>query len=250
MKTSFFIAVFLIAACTSGSLTSDPNNGSANNGGQFTTSDDDLGQRPKKDVAITPNPTDMGSTNDVSKDTAIDITEDMSTQDTTAPVDMNPPQEGELMLFADVLANCDPQTMPTPNCAPAPPISTGNYNVDCVNRINQFRALCQCLPPLQRWTDGEQCAAEQSEYDSERSQAHAGFRAGICNGGGGQNECPGYRSEQQVIGTCLQQMWSEGPGEPFSAHGHYINMTNARFSSVACGIFQGNNGTWAIQNFR
>lgn len=182
-------------------------------------------------------------------------TDDVGVEDTTNPtVDMKPevdmPEEGELMLFADVLANCTPQTEPTPNCAPAPPTTTGNYNVDCINRINQFRAHCQCLPPLARWTEGEQCAAEQSEYDSDKNQAHAGYNARICNGGGGQNECPGYRSQQQVVGLCLQQMWDEGPGEPFSEHGHYINMTSERFSSVACGIFQGNNGTWAIQNFR
>ncbi len=178
-----------------------------------------------------------------SGDTGVDAVEtDMGSQ--------QKPKETELMQFADVLDACDPQTLPTPNCSPEPPVSTGNYNIDCVNRINQFRALCQCLPPLQRWTEGEQCASAQSKYDSEKNQAHAGFSDGICDGGGGQNECPGYASEQQVVGICLKQMWDEGPGEPFSAHGHYLNMTNPRFSSVACGIFEGDNGTWAIQNFR
>jgi hypothetical protein len=144
-----------------------------------------------------------------------------------------------------------PLAEPRPDCTLAPLPSTGDLREDCVQRINQFRAVCQCLPPLERWVDGEACADEHAEYDANTGTAHDGFRNMICTPGGrGQNECPGYRSEDQVIGLCLQQMWDEGPGEPFSEHGHYINMTNPAHARVACGFFTTSTGAvWAIQNF-
>jgi hypothetical protein len=46
-------------------------------------------------------------------------------------------------------------------------------------------------------------------------------------------------------------MWDEGPGEPFSAHGHYINMTNPAYGMVACGFFETPSGAvWSVQNFQ
>jgi hypothetical protein len=129
--------------------------------------------------------------------------------------------------------------------------STGNAQQDCVDRINQLRWECQCLPPLQRWIEGEACASQHAEYDSTRSP-HAGFRDGICVPGGyGQNECLSSNSVEQVVSGCLQAMWDEGPGEPFSVHGHYINMTNPDYSMVACGFYEVSEGdVWAVQNFQ
>lgn len=143
-------------------------------------------------------------------------------------------------------------------CQLTAPPSTGDLAQDCVNRINQFRAECACLPPLQRWTEGEDCADQMAEYDSERDEAHAGFRDDICEqGGSAQNECPGYGSNTQVVNRCLQQMWDEGPppsddcdGACFQMYGHFINMTNDAFSKVACGFFTTSEGdVWAVQNF-
>lgn len=151
----------------------------------------------------------------------------------------------------DLPDHCDdgPLDAPIDGCSPAPMASTGDPAQDCVNRINQLRAECQCLPPLARWTEGEACADDQAEYDITRSP-HSGFSDGICDGGRGQNECPGWGSVEQVISGCLQQMWDEGPGEPFSEHGHYINMTNPSHSMVACGFADSDSGLWAVQNFR
>jgi hypothetical protein len=143
------------------------------------------------------------------------------------------------------------------NCQLEPLASTGDIRQDCVNRVNQFRRECLCLPPLERWTEGESCADEQAAYDVDRGP-HAGFSDGICEPSGwGQNECPGYDSESQVIGYCLQQMWSEGPppqesceGQCFQEHGHFINMTNPKYSRVACGFATAADGSvWAVQNF-
>lgn len=143
-----------------------------------------------------------------------------------------------------------PLSAPIPGCTPTPVPDTGDPYADCVARINQFRWDCQCLPPLARWTDGESCADEHAEYDSTHS-AHAGINDGICTpGGSAQNECPGWDSVGQVIDGCLQVMWDEGPGEPYSEHGHYINMSNTAYGRVACGFYTtGGGSVWSVQNF-
>lgn len=146
-----------------------------------------------------------------------------------------------------------PLAAPIPGCMPTPAASTGDPAQDCVDRINQFRAECQCLPPLERWTDAEGCADQMAEYDSGGRPPHSGWSESICSPrGNGQNECPGWGGgEQAIVSGCLQLMWDEGPGEPFSAHGHYINMSSTSFSRVACGFHTTGDGqTWAVQNFQ
>ena len=145
-----------------------------------------------------------------------------------------------------------PLAAPISGCAPMALPPTGDPYRDCVDRINQFRAECQCLPPLMRWTEAEDCADQHARYDAEGAGPHGGFSDGICTPGGrGQNECPGWRGGvDAVIGGCLQLMWDEGPGEPFSEHGHYINMSNPAHTRVACGFFDTGSGLWSVQNFR
>jgi hypothetical protein len=151
------------------------------------------------------------------------------------------------------VADCSngPLDAPVANCAPEPLESTGDPYADCVTRINQLRGECQCLPPLDRWNGAEGCADQHAEYDSTRD-FHAGFSGQICTPGGrAQNECPGWGSTERVITGCLQAMWDEGPGEPYSAHGHYINMTNPSYSMVACGFYETGDGKiWSVQNFQ
>lgn len=145
--------------------------------------------------------------------------------------------------------------VPDLNCQPEPP-GTGDFHEDCVRRVNQFR-LCVCLPPLARNHDGENCADEHARYDSDPSRgAHAGFRDDICEPRGmAQNECPGWRSDEQVIGDCLQSMFDEGPppssdcsGQCFQQHGHHMNMTGD-YSSVSCGLYDAGGEIWSVQNF-
>jgi len=145
--------------------------------------------------------------------------------------------------------DCEPEVLP----------SSGDVHEDCVNRVNQFRVDCWCLPALERWAEGEACADEHAEYDAGQDEAHAGFSDGICeNGGNGQNECPGWGSEPQIIEGCLQMMYDEGPppseqcnGQCFQDHGHFINMTNENYSRVACGFYTTPGGdVWSVQNFR
>jgi hypothetical protein len=138
-----------------------------------------------------------------------------------------------------------------PDCAPESPPTTGDFYQDCVNRINQFRWECQCLPPLERYPEAESCADQHAQYDYEVGQAHAGIRAGICEpGNGSQNECPDYAPRFDIIDFCLQQMWDEGPGEPYEEHGHYINMSDTGVTRVACGRYVTPEGNiWSVQNF-
>lgn len=144
---------------------------------------------------------------------------------------------------------------PDYGCKPTAP-STGDYYADCVTRVNQFRA-CVCLPPLARWNEGESCADMDAAYDPANG-AHAGFIADICSPeGNAQDECPGYSSETQVIGLCIQQMFDEGPpptadctGDCYEMHGHFINMTNTRYKKIACGIATVNGKVTAVQDLQ
>ena len=96
-----------------------------------------------------------------------------------------------------------------------------------------------------------------AEYDASQNTAHAGFTAKVCQPSGSQNECPAYSSNAQVIGLCMQQMWDEGPpptssctGTCYEDHGHFINMTDASVTKVACGFYTTAAGkVWAVQNF-
>ncbi len=140
-----------------------------------------------------------------------------------------------------------PLDEPIDGCSPEPWPSTGDPREDCVRRINQLRWECQCLPPLKRWREGESCADEQASHDAESGTPHGGFSGGICSPRGfAQNECPSWGTWERANDGCLQMMWDEGPGEPYSEHGHYINMTNPDFTHVACG----EGGGWFVQNFK
>jgi hypothetical protein len=117
----------------------------------------------------------------------------------------------------------------------------------CVDRINGFRATLG-LPPLARWTDQEGCTDSEAASDSQTGAAHGEF--GMCKEAA-QNECPGWGSVDDTIQDCLQSMWDEGPGEPYSEHGHFINMSSPDYTKVACGFHETADGkVWAIQNFR
>lgn len=118
----------------------------------------------------------------------------------------------------------------------------------CVDTINDYRATLD-LPPLERWTDAEDCSNQEAKSDSESGMPHGAF--GQC-GEFAQNECPGWPGPpEQLIVDCLALMWAEGPGEPFSEHGHYINMSSTQYTQVACGYYETPDGSWwAVQNFK
>lgn len=119
----------------------------------------------------------------------------------------------------------------------------------CVDTINQYRATLS-LPPLARWSGNEQCVGTEAQKDSETMTPHSAF--GSCSEYA-QNECPGWPGPpDQMIGSCLQMMWNEGPGADYQQHGHYINMSNPSYTKVACGFYviPGTNTVWATQDFQ
>ena len=118
----------------------------------------------------------------------------------------------------------------------------------CVDTINMYRATLG-LAPYTRWTEQETCSSNEALSDSQTGTAHGAF--GMCSEVA-QDECPGWGGTLASIVTgCLKQMWDEGPGTDFNTHGHYINMSNAKYTRAACGFSTGTNGkTWAVQNFK
>lgn len=127
------------------------------------------------------------------------------------------------------------------------PVSTTASSL-CVDLINKHRASIM-LPPYQRWEDAEVCSSEQAKSDADSEIPHGAFAQ--C-GESAQNECPGWPGKpEEIISGCLQMMWDEGPGEDFSQHGHFINMSSEEYTKVACGFFETDDGqVWAIQNFK
>lgn len=207
-------------------------------------------------------PWDASSSEDGSGTAASDPTagSDPTTSDptsnTSSPQTSDPTSDGPMDAPADSvgessddgMTGCEtgPLPGPIPGCAPAPMPSSGDIYQDCVDRINQFRWECQCLPPLARWSDAETCSDQQSSNDQNGGGPHANF--GACEEWA-QNTCPDWGSEQDIIVGCLQSMWDEGPGEPFSEHGHYINMSSMDYTKVACGFSSSGSGVWSNQNF-
>ncbi len=65
-----------------------------------------------------------------------------------------------------------------------------------------------------------------------------------------QNECPNWPGPAaSMVSGCLQSMFDEGPGTPYSAHGHFINMTNRDYHSMTCGFYEQGGKVWLIENF-
>ncbi len=129
----------------------------------------------------------------------------------------------------------------------SPPVDTAAEQL-CVDTINKYRATLN-LPALQRWSANESCAASQGLADSKSGTPHSAF--GKC-GEWAQNECPGWPGPGKTMITgCLQMMWNEGPGQDFSKHGHYINMSSTQYTTVACGFATAADGSiWAVQDFK
>ncbi len=150
-----------------------------------------------------------------------------------------------------------PTPVPTPTRTATPvatrtptPRPTGSSDAVqlCVDTINQYRASIG-RAPLARWTEAETCVEDQGFADHQSGTPHSAF--GQCSEWA-QNECPGWPGPGlQMIESCLAVMWAEGPGQPYSQHGHYINMANPGYTKVACGFAELPNGTvWAVQDFR
>jgi hypothetical protein len=129
-----------------------------------------------------------------------------------------------------------------------------------VHRINYYRGTVG-LGHLGRRLGIDTCLDAQAKADATSGTAHSAF--GRCSEGS-QNECPGWRTVEQVIAGCTDAMWNEGPppvGDPcnypsacYTAHGHYINMTNGGQygapKTVSVGFYMASGTSyWSLQDY-
>jgi hypothetical protein len=159
---------------------------------------------------------------------------------------MNPAFASLWMPALLLLSGCEPADSGTDGVPSGSRSQYDSLRVQCVDRINAFRAT-EGLPALQRWTDAETCSDGEAKSDSESGKAHGAF--GTC-GEWAQDECPGWPSAQSTVTSCLQSMWNE-KDIPGGQQGHYKNMSNKSYTQVACGFYQAPGGkVWALQNFK
>jgi hypothetical protein len=148
-----------------------------------------------------------------------------------------------------------PPPAPTPATpAPTTPAPTTPPTTDpfaaararCLQRVNEYRATAGSSPLVAR-TDRQSCADSQAQSDATNKTPHGAF--GKC-AETAQNECPGWKGTvDSVLDACLKAMFAEGPGTG-PAHGHYNNMVEPAYRSVACGFHVAADGAvWIIQDY-
>jgi hypothetical protein len=117
----------------------------------------------------------------------------------------------------------------------------------CVQIINQDRATLKVAALTEASASDEACVDGQAQADYTANVPHAAF--GQCSESA-QDECPGWPGPPSSIDTsCLAQMWAEGPPAA-GQDNHWLNMSNAQYTRVACGFYQDPAGTWwATQDF-
>lgn len=153
--------------------------------------------------------------------------------------------------FARGLAQQGPTPAPAPPPVPGPQPAGDRFERArqlCVDRTNEYRARVG-VAPVVRNRDRESCTDGEAADDARSGRPHGTM--GRC-GESSQNACPDYpgATPEATLSDCLAQMFAEGPGEPYSEHGHYINMTSRDARSVACGVVVTPSGKlWINQNF-
>ena len=140
----------------------------------------------------------------------------------------------------------NPGPIPDPDLTPGPasdPYAAARMAV--VERINSYRVSIG-LWPLAHWAQIDACSDAQAQRDAALNRIHASF--GDCDESA-QNECARFQNIESILG-CLDYMWNEGPGEDWSQHGHYINMSNPAYTKVSIGFHTTPEGKiWCVQNF-
>jgi len=156
---------------------------------------------------------------------------------------------GQVCLPGTAVASSPAPTSNAPT--PMPTASSAGSPLDrarqlCVQRTNEFRARVG-VGPVARRSDAEACGDQQARADGLSRTAHGAF--GQCRERA-QNECPGWNGDPEtVVDRCLAMMFAEGPGSG-PEHGHYVNMTERKYSGVSCGFATAPNGElWVVQDF-
>lgn len=166
-------------------------------------------------------------------------------------------------------ATASSSSVSKPASSAAEPESSAAASADwrdyCLEKVNAKRAT-EDLPPLKRATaERESCVEEQAAADMKAGKGHANF--GSCKESA-QNTGPNvnttwYGTPEKIVDTYVNMMWDDekklvtsGERDPnkdsdYSYIGHYLNMKNTRYTSLACGIAYSGDGTkaWFNMNF-
>ena len=144
-------------------------------------------------------------------------------------------------------------------------VASGDWEDYCLEVVNAKRAT-EDLPPLSRATaEREKCATDQAAADMKANKGHANF--GECDEFA-QNSGPNintkwYGTETKIVDTYVNMMWDDekalvtsgerdpNKSEDYPYIGHYLNMKNTRYTSLACGIAYSEDGSkaWFNMNF-
>lgn len=135
----------------------------------------------------------------------------------------------------------------------------------CLKAINAKRATEDLAPLVRANEEREACVIQQAADDMAMNKGHGNF--GNCKESA-QNSGPNinpkwYKTEKEIVDTYVNMMWDDekklvtsGERDPnkdsdYSYIGHYLNMKNTRYTSVACGIAYSEDGSkaWFNMNF-
>ena len=155
----------------------------------------------------------------------------------------------------------------TPESSSAPETSAASedWRDYCLEVINAKRATEDLKPLARANEDREACVTQQAADDMAMNKGHGNF--GNCKESA-QNSGPNinpkwYKTEKDIVDAYVNMMWDDekalvtsGERDPnkdsdYSYIGHYLNMKNTRYTSVACGIAYSEDGSkaWFNMNF-
>ena len=154
---------------------------------------------------------------------------------------------------------------PESSSAPESSATAEDWRDYCLEVINAKRATEDLEPLARANAEREACVTEQAAADMAMNKGHGNF--GNCKESA-QNSGPNvnpkwYKTEKDIVDAYVNMMWDDekalvtsGERDPnkdsdYSYIGHYLNMKNTRYTSVACGIAYSEDGSkaWFNMNF-
>jgi hypothetical protein len=136
---------------------------------------------------------------------------------------------------------------------------------ECLRLANEYRATEGVAPLELADEDVQWCTVQQAKADAEVDKAHANSR--MC-GIGAQNTGPHFsttwkKNASSAVRSFIKMMWEDekalvtsgerdpNKDEDYTYIGHYLNMRNAAYTKLACGIYVYDDGkkAWFNMNF-
>ena len=136
---------------------------------------------------------------------------------------------------------------------------------ECLRLANEYRATEGVAPLELADEDVQWCTVQQAKADAEVDKAHANSR--MC-GIGAQNTGPRFsttwkKDASSAVQSFIKMMWEDekalvtsgerdpNKDEDYTYIGHYLNMRNAAYTKLACGIYVYDDGkkAWFNMNF-